>query len=475
MATSSLYECEVSVTELNDDCLWEIFEHFSISERVDVARVCKRWQSVVREMMEKGVDTIEIREESDKKLFDPRYLMDCDERLFGGFRFDGVNKVIMTFLNNFKFQQLVWLFKQLLNPCKLEFYHTYFSKKAEFDASKVKEIASKLTALDFNYWVDDLDSLAEELFKNANLNEFKVFVENISHENTKRILDSLVDSMPTTLEKLNVDILAETDLEKVIKKLGSLKSLTTQLHFSSPTDGQTFDFYRYYLLPELFLLFKDAPELTSLDLEVMAMSQRSSLNSANVFIDPLRNLRKISLKGFWTSATNFSAAINLLPNLTVLKLSEYYVICSCPEKQSSLLEDESYFHCFSEVVKSISRLKSLIAFESHLECSYSCAIDSFVKSLIDLIKNGNFFKLQKLCLQHSSHNMELLECFVAKAEANPKKTFSVRLVQWDEALDSVAAGQAARQIRTAFLRKPRNFSFVLENYEIQACTSFGNP
>lgn len=49
------YDCQTNLIDLNDDCLFAIFAKLSFKEKVDLIRVSKRWQRVLKEVIDNDV------------------------------------------------------------------------------------------------------------------------------------------------------------------------------------------------------------------------------------------------------------------------------------------------------------------------------------------------------------------------------------------------------------------------------------
>lgn len=253
---------------------------------------------------------------------------------------------------------------------------------------------------------------------------------------------------------------------KIIEKLANLKHLQLYTLSFKGSSNQPSEIYN--LKPEFFGYFRECLHLETIDLQFVRVTSKRNLE--NRLDSPLWNLKKLCVDKFVVSASDFVKIVELIPNLSVLKLTNYRLNCDCQkklEKGKKNNKNEGCQLCSARFGKAISNLANLTIFHSHTKLNCVEQIDPFIKVLTELIKEDNFRRLQRLSLQHSDYSIPLIQALCFLAENCPMKSYHLELdvhnvlAYLQHYNDNGEIKKAFDEIRASFANKPRNLTFIL--------------
>lgn len=440
--------CEITTPILNDDCLYFVFEHLSLEERVGVVRVSKQWQRVIREMMDFGVKSIAIRDSDDKNLLIvDHFFFARDPRMFNGYLFANVNEVTICHEEMFlKPSHLLWLFERLPKLTSLNILNIEVEKDSDSNFEILASIAPRLSCLEL--WCvggEDGRIFIEKFVKNAiQLKELHLSLEAADDM-------WLLREISSTVEKIELQFLTAQYLNvSLANKVKNLRQLSVvNFCLEAETDNER----------AVLGVFRNFPNLQVLDLGFI--QYQYLLKNVNNSSFRHSNLKKLSLGHFAIACNCFAELVHLAPNLTSLRFSAFTVLCENFNSKSGSKNAQNEAHtrnncplCVEKFVNFIPDLTNL----KDLSLKPSRGVLEFVnKGVRDLLVNDRLESLRKLSLNHSVENVALFREFRRKAERNSKKSF--RLV-FDLYLSrDVTPEEAETELRSQLLGKPRNLTF----------------
>lgn len=446
------------MSKLIDDCLWHILSHLTIEQKVGVARVCKKWQRLVREIIENGEEKIEINDHNE--FFNPASLAAQDMRFFRGYQFESVKSVTFSSIEiHLKLSTLKWLFAHLPNLEALSVTSLFFEVDLNDSEvgflSKLKKLWLKVAFYNPNLFP------ASVLSNSSNLINFAWLM---------RFGDKCIDYFPKSLEKVTFKKLSLEMFKKVTNRLDNLNELKATIELVNNQQDSTGD---------VITIFENCPKIVDLDL---------SFEIWNLFLKfinlipkfKLPKLNKLCLASFAVAVGDFANFVELAPNLTEIDFAYFRVECPCPqphfqESTNSNLSDESdsdksdqietndqfesYWkeissceNCLFRLVINLANVKQLRALKIR-PYQPNNAVD---RALTNLLGNRELTNLQNLQLYYTKHSISLFQEFCQKAEENPKKLYRMSLKQFD-----VYEESEDKQIRQQFKALPLNLFFDL--------------
>lgn len=497
---SQNYSPEVTLINIVDDCLWYVFENLTFKEKVGIARVCKRWQSTITDMMDHNQDYIEL------KLAEPYYLLDemmedvnnsndknvvlnfeerhCLQRAFGDqnllfkkYKFENVKTIYFTMpkkggIRPLKPIHLKVLFKRLAQLRALHLYHvrlkTFCQNHGDepFSWEQVDAIIPRLKAVTIHHprksdWIGWLsyiltkEKLEELTIKGPGVFHF-YFNQSIKPPWRSKELKSIKFSHLIMFEWLFLKIETCDNLRE-IQFTGIARDENQRIfNFNFMSRFATF---RH--LKRLSLRFLNIDVYDLYDLRTPGQLSRCFKHGPPT-IDLLQELRVFQLCQFTIPSHILGKILNSMPQLRKLSLLYVELFCDCVNMRKYWVEwDEKCPECSRTFIEKIAELPFLSNLVFKLKGTNMNRATNrsntkekhFSRSLTELIEADRFSKLRRLKFFIGDYfHGDLFAAFCNAAKKHPKEAFCFKLVK--------KSNFSALRRENLLPLKPRNLSVV---------------
>lgn len=430
--------CVNSINDLVDDCLWLIFGHLSLTEKVGVARVCQKWRNTMSEILAFGQPQLTFQDfKSISHPFHYRHLLSRKTEIIIRHKFFSVTCLVVKI--NWVTSTLVFrpvhfksVFQQLPSLQVVELYGLRLCNDNDLDWDRMAPLGRNLKGLKARHHRGTPEAFLYHFLKNADcLQNLEVdfldqrLIELLSNQFLKmRCLALICDVTLPNLEQILGD---KTLIKRIVVKSLCLDSEEAHVgvldrfkHFSElktlelglkPLDNNDIFSHRHCVLANDFQRFQS----------------KSAVLRLNLF----------SLKGFEMGWLPFSQFIRRLPEITKLKLDDFKINCSCqkfPEKASKServralmdpgLGPNSRFLC-QQCPKSFIEQLALIRQLRVLKVGHFVGnTEALLSPLIDLIRLEQPTRLRQLQVANSGRlTRSLFEAFIEMASKCPRDSF----------------------------------------------------
>lgn len=456
-------EVVASISNLNNDCLWYIFEHLTVREKIGVVRVSRQWQRVVGEMFDCFDALHFVKGDYDEFGLDASLILQPkNDKLFEIYKFNNV--VAVSIGNRQTIIHLMtihidWLLKSLPQVTSLSLINVFFGDEDFMEQTLEEEISfnfdNKLQKLSF-YYKDigySKNYLSRLLNKTTELTEVVIMSNGSCPDNLVRELESRL----TNLESLKMKYITNNQVSKMLPTMLNLRKLDVR----HPPFGDD--------IADCLTTFAANSNLECLAVEFFHNFYQLRLLKPpkNLFLFP--KLKKLDFSCFALFHATFGSLTKMMPFLDCLKFHLFAVECSCPanlgkqysSQWTTMTICQICSRLFISNLAAFGNLKTLV-----LGYDYISEVLHVKEDLTVLLERGALPKLQMMRLNEGFMSSRLSKLFCQKALENPKKSFKlafrVRSMKSSQSSsDSSHEENEGDSDLIEGLRKPRNLSIVL--------------
>lgn len=435
MATAGDFASDLTFNTLIDDCLRYVFNQLSLKEKVAVARVCRRWQRLVGQVIswtEVGLDftfSDGVAPTESHPLHSTNIVrMNCS--LFDCFKFESIKKVSISNLGwdtsdemALRPTHLKWLFDNLPRLDSLRLDHV--SVQFECDIECLTTVAAKLKKLFISNLIGLWQDFLSHLFDNNDS-----ILESLHLEFFDEYETWIPQKQISSLNSLRIENITLAELDLVLWKNPQLKSISgNQIKLVDSDIDITFlmQFQDFRNLQELQLSFDTYPLLRYESIGVKLQ---------------LPNLRKVSLSEFVCDSHVIKSLLKMVPSLQELSFTYFKVYCICQESNNHNDESRLCPDCPKEVVRKLALLPKLRKLEIGNDTDVNR--DYYYEALLELLVANKLPLLRVLKYWFDGlTSPNLFAAFCKLACKSPKQSFAI-----------------TRPTTSPQVEKPRNLFFI---------------
>lgn len=415
MECESMFASNVTFYDLPENCLWLIFEHLTLPQKVGSLRVSKQWRQVISEVIKFLETDLNFglyhakRPNGSYGPLDIRTFKSGDLAFFDIYKLQNVETVSIRANSRadltLRSQDISTLFERFpnLKSLTLGFIRVEpFPEDFKFETiQQLSLIRCRSLEVNWNQFLERFHSLRSLEFK-----------ADCVHQVTIATFQELKH-----LAKLSLGTVHFTNLAEIIRHLyENIKEISVD---SFITDIAANDNYL------VFQLFQSCPKLESLNLSFASFRFRHFPASNDEAEKAFQSLKKLKLSRFRMTPAAFGGILKTMPKLQTLQLAAFEVLCELSEKSDVQSGDVCCNNCTIEFARQLS-----ISTLEKLSVRLNDRVDSVSYGVVlnDLLNQNRLPLLRSLHWLCANHFFEtLFASFFKRASENPKELFELSL------------------------------------------------